>query len=253
MHFYEKFFDLPFPLGKMDMASIPDFSAGAMENWGLITYREALVLYNQEKSASTDKESVTDVIAHELAHQWFGDIVTMKWWTDLWLNEGFATHIQFKGVESVFPKFRFLDRQVIDATMKAFGVDAIDTSKALLATCTNPTYDLQFGTIAYQKGASILRMIEKFMPKGKFQEGVQQYLKDHIYANAESKDLWNALNAKYNGDATIAEIMDSWTKKPGFPVVTFDGQSLSQERFFFDTEGKNQIVLFILIVKSNNF
>ena len=255
MHFYEKFFDLDFPLGKMDMASIPDFSAGAMENWGLITYREAFILYNEQKSASTDKESVTDVIAHELAHQWFGDIVTMKWWTDLWLNEGFATHIQYKGVESIFPQMRFLDRQVVDATMKAFGVDAVETSKALLATCTNPSHDLNFGTIAYQKGASILRMIEKFMPEGKFQEGVQQYLKDHIYANAESKDLWDALNAKYNGNAnaTIAEIMENWTTKPGFPVVTFDGQSLSQERFFFNTEGKSELFTLFLMILSLNF
>ena len=132
---------------------------------------------------------------------------------------------------------KFLDRQVIDATMKAFGVDAMENSKALLAECTNPSYDLSFGTIAYQKGASILRMIEKFMPEGKFQEGVQKYLKDHKYANAESKDLWNALNSTYGGEGDVAEIMDSWTKKAGFPVVTYNGKDLNQERFFLNTEG----------------
>ena len=131
----------------------------------------------------------------------------------------------------------YRDRSVLDAQMYAFGPDAGESINAMLSTCTNPSYDLTFGAIAYQKGASILRMIEKFMTEEKMTKGIQKYLKEHKYGNAESNDLWNALSAFYSGDDSVSDIMKSWTTQAGYPVVTYDGVTLSQERFYLNTEG----------------
>ena len=160
---------------------------------------------------------------------------------------GFATYVQFLGTDHVYPDMKYRDRFVLEAQMYAFGPDAGESINAMLATCTNPSHDLTFGAIAYQKGASMIRMIEKFMLEENLKLGVQQYLKEHVYGNAESNDLWSALSQFYSGEDTVGEIMKGWTTQAGYPVVTYDGLTLSQERFFLNTEG----TAFSLLSKNN--
>ena len=152
---------------------------------------------------------------------------------------GFATHVQFLGTDLAFPESKFRDRQLIMAQQVVFGLDALQTSKAITSDVTNPDYDAYFGAIAYKKGGSLCRMIEHFMTEEKFKSGVASYLKTYEYGNAESKDLWASLTqfADLDGNLTISKIMDTWTTQPGFPVITFNGTKISQQRFFLNASG----------------
>lgn len=241
LEFYEEFFKIPFPLPKMDMAAIPDFGPGAMENWGLITYREVLLLTGPH-SSSNDKERSVIVMAHELAHQWFGNIVTMEWWTDLWLNEGFATYVEYHGTTHVLPETDLMNRIVVNDLHKVFLMDALETSQSITLNVTNPSYDAHFGAIAYSKGACLLRMIEHILTLDTFKKGITKYLTDHEYGNAATSQLWDALTEAANDDGrlpdgvTMANIMDSWTSQAGYPVLTVvpnQEQIITQRQFFF--------------------
>uniref|UniRef100_A0A336M458 Aminopeptidase n=1 Tax=Culicoides sonorensis TaxID=179676 RepID=A0A336M458_CULSO len=247
LKYYEEYFDIKFPLPKMDMIAIPDFSAGAMENWGLITYRETALLYAPNVSSSSNQHRVASVIAHELAHQWFGNYVTMKWWTDLWLNEGFATYVASLGVEFLHPEWNSLTEESVDNTLNIFRFDALKSSHAVSIPIGHPSQITQiFDAISYSKGSCIIRMMHLFMGEETFKNGVSNYLKSHKYRNAEQDDLWHALTEEAHRTGalpktiSVKQIMDSWTLKVGYPVITVtrdytnNSVEIVQERYLLD-------------------
>lgn len=242
--YFEKYFSTDYPLPKQDMAAIPDFNAGAMENWGLITYRETALLYDPQSSSIFNKHSIASVISHELAHQWFGNLVTMKWWTDLWLNEGFATYVGALGVHHVFPEWKSLDSTAINDFLTVLSLDALKTSHPVSVPIGNPSeIDQIFDTISYKKGSYLLRMMNMFLGEDVFRKSVSNYLKKHRYNNAAQDDLWEALTETAHSTGVLDEnisvkmIMDSWTLQTGYPLVTVRRDykrntiTVTQERF----------------------
>ncbi|XP_073980169.1 aminopeptidase N-like isoform X2 [Rhodnius prolixus] len=252
LEYYEHYFDVKYPLPKQDMAAIPDFSAGAMENWGLITYRETALLYDEKNSGITSKKKVASVIAHELAHQWFGNLVTMKWWTDLWLNEGFATYVSLLGVNKIFPEWNYIEESIVNIIELIFELDSLKTSHQISKVIENANEISQiFDTISYKKGAAIIHMMSQFLGHS-FERGVTDYLNKHKYGNAEQDDLWKALTDRahkegtLSKDMTVKEVMSSWTLQTGYPVVTVERNyklgtvQVSQKRYLeIPPEGKD--------------
>lgn len=236
LEFYEKTFDSPFPLPKMDMVAIPDFSAGAMENWGLITYRVVDVLYDEKTSGASTKQRVAEVVQHELAHQWFGNLVTMDFWDGLWLNEGFATWMSWYSCNKFYPEWHVWQSYVTDTLQGALSLDSLRSSHPIEVPVKRADEINQiFDAISYSKGSCVLRMISKYLGEQTFMEGIRRYLKKHAYGNTQTGDLWAALS-----DASgkpVEKVMDIWTKNVGYPVVsvTEDEQSNSisvkQNRF----------------------
>jgi len=241
---FENYFNIPFPLPKQDMIAIPDFSAGAMENWGLITYRETALLYEPGVSAASNKQRVAVVIAHELAHQWFGDLVTPSWWTDLWLNEGFASYMEYLGTDAVEPSWQMLEQIVVDDVQDVFAIDCLESSHPISIPVGHPDEINEiFDRISYGKGASIIRMMSHFLTESTFRRGLTNYLNHYKYAAAEQDNLWEFLTSQAQADGTldngltVKQVMDTWTLQMGYPVVSVmrsqDGSSatVSQERF----------------------
>ena len=235
---FNDFFALPYPLPKMDLVAVPDFSAGAMENWGLMTFRETALLYNPRESTTGSKERVATVVAHELAHQWFGDAVTMKWWNDVWLNEGFATFVEYVGVDVVHPEWNIWDLFVSQDLDRALYADSLASTIPVTKPNVNTQSDIEsmFGAIIYSKGGSILRMLQYHVEAakaGSFRAGLQDYLNTHKFANAQTSDLWDSLSKSSGKD--VNRIMDTWTKNPGFPIIHISSDAgklaFSQERF----------------------
>ncbi|XP_064596081.1 endoplasmic reticulum aminopeptidase 2-like [Liolophura sinensis] len=236
---YDTFFGIKYPLPKQDLIAIPDFAAGAMENWGLITYRTTSILYDPGESSTASQQWVAIVVAHELAHQWFGNLVTMKWWDDLWLNEGFASFVEYLGVESVKPEWKLFDQFVAQNLLGALNLDSLSNSHAIQIPVHNPNQINEiFDSISYDKGSSILRMLQNFVGMKKFKAGLHNYLKDFSYSNTQTSDLWDALSqvadiSELDGD--VKTVMDTWTRQMGYPVVTLTrtGNKIeaTQERF----------------------
>ncbi|XP_062606091.1 endoplasmic reticulum aminopeptidase 1-like [Saccostrea cucullata] len=233
---YNKLFDIPYPLPKQDLVAIPDFSSGAMENWGLITYRMTAVLYDPKHSSTRDKEWVAIVVAHELAHQWFGNLVTMEWWDDLWLNEGFATFVEYLGTESLKESWA-MENQFFELTLiPALKRDSLKSSHPIATPVHNPDQinDL-FDSISYFKGASVIRMLRSFLGNADFNSGISNYLKKYKYSNAVTNDLWQALSEASKQKIDVTSVMNTWTKQMGYPVVTVTRQeskvSLTQSRY----------------------
>ncbi|RAK82529.1 M1 family metallopeptidase [Aspergillus fijiensis CBS 313.89] len=217
--FYEKAFDSEFPLPKMDMVAIPDFSAGAMENWGLITYRIVDVLLDEKTSGAARKERIAETVQHELAHQWFGNLVTMDFWDGLWLNEGFATWMSWYSCNAFYPEWKVWQTYVIDNLQSALSLDSLRSSHPIEVPVKRADEINQiFDAISYSKGSSVLRMISKYMGEDVFLQGVRNYIKKHAYGNTQTGDLWAAL-ADASGKP-VEQVMDIWTKNVGFPVVT---------------------------------
>ncbi|XP_037634148.1 endoplasmic reticulum aminopeptidase 1-like isoform X3 [Sebastes umbrosus] len=249
LDFYNKYFDIPYPLPKQDLAAIPDFQSGAMENWGLTTYRETSLLFDPDKSSVSDKLEITKVIAHELAHQWFGNLVTMEWWNDLWLNEGFANFMMFISPRITHPELQ-VDKFFLEICFKAMEVDSLSSSHPISTPVENPTQIQEmFDDVSYDKGACILKMLQDFLTPGAFEIGIIRYLKHYSYQNTVNSQLWESLTDKrYSGDELdVKAIMDTWTLQEGFPLVTVDVRGrevrLSQERYLKTddqslTEGK---------------
>lgn len=219
LDFYEKTFDSKFPLPKMDMVAIPDFSAGAMENWGLITYRVVDLLFDEKNSGASTKERVAEVVQHELAHQWFGNLVTMDFWDGLWLNEGFATWMSWYSCNTFYPEWKVWQSYVTDTLQSALSLDSLRSSHPIEVPVKRADEINQiFDAISYSKGSCVLRMISKYLGEETFMEGIRRYLKRHAYGNTQTGDLWAAL-ADASGKP-VEEVMDIWTKNVGYPVIS---------------------------------
>ena len=245
LDYFNDYFGIPFPLPKLDHLAIPDFAAGAMENWGAITYREVALLVDEQNSSMVTRQIVAAIISHEMAHMWFGDLVTMAWWNDLWLNESFASWMGDKAVDALFPEWEMWTQFVTSDTNTALSLDGLKSSHPIEQEVNNPAEIGElFDAISYSKGGSVLRMLENFLGAETFRRGLHDYLTKNAYANARTVDLWNAL-----GEASgqpVAEVMDSWVKQTGYPVLDVlvdrgeDGVEvgLSQRRFVYeDIEG----------------
>jgi len=233
--YFEDYFDIDYPLPKLDMLAIPDFSAGAMENWGAITFREVLLLHEEGKTSEAVKERIAEVVSHELVHQWFGNLVTMKWWNDLWLNESFATYMAFKAVDHEFPEWDMWESFIKMETDGAFYEDSLKSTHPIEVEVKSPNQIEEiFDAISYGKGGSVLRMIDNYLGEENFRDGVRKYLSDFKYKNAAASDLWSSL-AQASGDPKITGVMENWIKRPGYPIVEAvkDGSSisLSQKKF----------------------
>ncbi|VDK47972.1 unnamed protein product [Anisakis simplex] len=249
LEFYEDYYDIPFPLEKQDMIALPDFAAGAMENWGLVTYREKYLLYDSALYTPMQKANVALVVAHELAHQWFGNLVTMKWWDDLWLNEGFATYMEYLGADAISQgNFKMGEWFLVDALELALDRDARATSHPLHFRI-DKAEDVSeaFDDITYDKGASIIRMIQEVMGEENFKKGLNIYLDRFRLSNAEHNDLWAALDEAvpetllaWNGDKlNIRDFASKWIDQMGYPVLELRRLSptrieLHQRRFKWD-------------------
>jgi aminopeptidase 2 len=219
LKFYEEVFDSQFPLPKMDMIAIPDFSAGAMENWGLVTYRIVDLLLDEKTSGAAKKERVAEVVQHELAHQWFGNLVTMDFWDGLWLNEGFATWMSWYSCNIFYPDWKVWETYVIDNLQGALSLDSLRSSHPIEVPVFRADEINQiFDHISYAKGSCVLRMISKYLGEETFMEGIRRYLKKHAYGNTETSDLWAALSDASGKD--VGKVMDIWTKKVGYPVLS---------------------------------
>lgn len=233
--FYEKLFGIDFPLPKMDQIAIPDFAQGAMENWGLVTYRVVDLLLDEKVSGAATKERVAEVVQHELGHQWFGNLVTMDWWDGLWLNEGFATWVSWYSCNKFYPEWKVWEGFVTDTLQGALSLDALRSSHPIEVPVRRADEINQiFDAISYSKGSCVLRMISTYLGEDVFLEGVRRYLKKHAYGNTQTGDLWASLS-----DASgkpVEEIMSIWTKNVGYPVVSVEEKddntiTLKQNRF----------------------
>jgi aminopeptidase N/puromycin-sensitive aminopeptidase len=257
LHYYDNYFGIKYPMPKLDMVALPDFEAGAMENFGCITYRETDLLTNSKTGSIPSKKRVAVVVAHEMAHQWFGDMVTMQWWDNLWLNEGFATWMETKPVAEWKPEWNFPqdDAQDLDETLN---LDAQKTTRTIRATANTPDeIDEMFDGIAYGKAGAVIGMVEHYLGKEVFRQGVHNYLQAHLYANATAEDFWNAQTA--NSHLPVDKIMSSFITQPGVPLLTFSQRQTSnvpvaQSRFFFSSTaiaGKHQQWAVPVCIKSN--
>lgn len=239
--YFEKYFAIAYPLPTLDLIAIPDFSAGAMENWGAITYRENALLVDAQNTSTQLKQYVAVVIAHEIAHQWFGNLVTMEWWTHLWLNEGFASFMEYKAVDDMFPEWKIWKQFVNTDHATALELDGLVSTHPIEVEVGHPSEIAQiFDAVSYSKGASIIRMLAEYLGKRDFRDGLRSYLKKYSYSNATTDDLWDALG-EVSGKP-VKKIMQSWTKTPGYPLITVDSNknsvNFSQERFFSSAKSK---------------
>jgi aminopeptidase 2 len=219
LDFFEKTFGIEYPLPKIDNVAIADFSAGAMENWGLITYRVVDLLFDEKTSNLVTKQRVAEVVQHELAHQWFGNLVTMDWWEGLWLNEGFATWMSWFSCNKFYPDWKVWEQYVTDSLQHALALDALRSSHPIEVPVKKADEINQiFDAISYSKGSSLLKMISRWLGEDVFIKGVSNYLKKHKYGNTQTSDLWEALSEA--SGKNVVEVMDVWTKKMGFPVIS---------------------------------
>jgi len=244
--YFENYFDIKYPLPKQDMIAIPDFVSGAMEHWGLITYRETNLLFDERESSSGNQQRVAAVISHELAHQWFGNLVTLSWWDDLWLNEGFASYMEYKGVAN-YHKDWDMESQFLTSDMhRVMNLDATINSHPIVQAVDHPDQITEiFDAISYSKGASVLRMLEDFMGPEEFRIGVKRFLEKYKYGNAVTADLWHELTGVSSSELNITRIMDTWTRQMGYPVLTVEKVKdtewrLTQSRYLLDPSVASQ-------------
>ena len=237
--FYDKYYGIKYPFKKLDVLAVPDFEAGAMENTAAIFYRETELLIDDQHASVGSHKLVFDVLAHEMAHQWFGDLVTMQWWNDIWLNEGFASWMTYKPDEAIHPDWKGSLAEA-DETAGVLGIDSRKTTRAIRQQATTPEeINELFDGIAYGKAASVLRMVEHFITPEVFRKGVNAYLNEHQYGNATAEDFWGTMT-RVSGKP-VDKIMRSFTEQPGAPILTVDAEctnsnsvKIAQQRFFDD-------------------
>jgi len=224
-------FGVAYPLPKSDLIAIPDFAAGAMENWGCVTYREAKVLTEKGQTSLATYKGIARTCCHELAHQWFGNLVTMDWWSGLFLNEGFARFMEFKSVNYLYPQWNIWDEFVQSVYSMALSLDSMESSHPIHVEVNHPDeINSIFDAISYAKGASLLRMCSSFVGDEIFMEGIRLYLSRHAYANTTPNDLWQAVEEVSN--KPIKSLMAQWTTQIGYPVLTLDvSGTVTQRRF----------------------
>ena len=239
LHYYDNYFGIKYPMPKLDMIGIPDFEAGAMENFGAITYRESVFLIDEKTASTNAQKNVAIDVAHEMAHQWFGDMVTMKWWNNLWLNEGFATWMESKAVSAWKPEWNLSQDEALDLD-GVLNYDAGKVTRAIRANADTPgEINEMFDGITYQKGGAVLAMMENYESPEVFRQGVHKYLEAHMYGNATAENFWNAQTE--TSGKPIDKVMDSFITEPGVPLLTFTSPmggstNVSQQRFFLDPE-----------------
>ncbi|XP_029697770.1 aminopeptidase N isoform X1 [Takifugu rubripes] len=250
LKFFEGYFGVNYKQGTLKQILLPDLDVIGMENWGLITYKEEVLLYDEKVSSQLDKNVIVVLIAHEMAHQWFGNLVTMKWWNQIWLNEGFATYMSIIAVDHVEPTFKMNEIFFLNELRSAFEQDALPSSHPL----NPPEAEIQsavdinhlFDKITYSKGASVLRMLADYMGENVFHEGVKKYLSDFSFKNPEQNNLWDCLQAavkKDSGHTDVATLMESWTNQTGFPVITINTSTgeIYQKRFLFNDSSESDV------------
>ncbi|CAO3614306.1 unnamed protein product [Cunninghamella blakesleeana] len=235
LEFFAEKFGEPYPLPKMDMVAIPDFESGAMENWGLVTYRTVYLLFNEKASSVQFKKHVAYVVCHELAHQWFGNLVTMQWWNELYLNEAFATWVGWLATDHLFPEWDIWTSFVNEDMPRALKLDSLRSSHPIEVDVADAAEIHQiFDAISYDKGASVIRMLSSWLGVDTFLAGVRRYIQKHKWANASSNDLWSALSEEAQLD--VSKFMTLWTKRVGYPVLTVtslgpDSINVAQSRY----------------------
>ncbi|CAF1087773.1 unnamed protein product [Rotaria magnacalcarata] len=229
--FYADYFGIKYPLSKLDMVAVSDFGSGAMENWGLVTYRETYLLVNGHTSPQKTKQDVSLVVAHELAHQWFGNLVTMQWWNDLWLNEdNFASWIEFLAVDYVYPEFDIWTQFVSDTLATCMVPDALHNSHPIEMSIEKPTeIDEIFDEITYGKGSSVIRLIHAYIGSEAFRRGLSNYLAEYSYKNTITDNLWSHLSRASN-NSHLSSILSTWTKQMGYPLLTVKEKQKGNER-----------------------
>jgi puromycin-sensitive aminopeptidase len=234
IEFFADYYGIAYPGEKCDLVALPDFSFGAMENLGCVTFRETRLLLDPAEVTLDEMSGAALTIVHEIAHMWFGDLVTMKWWNGIWLNEAFATFMEHLGVDAYKPEWKTWDEFALGRAA-ALDVDALENTRTVEYEVITPEdADGMFDLLTYQKGGSVLRMLERWLGADAFRAGVRHYLARYQLSNTETTDLWDALE-----EATgqpVRRIMDTWIFQPGFPVVRVDGGVLEQQRFSYGTE-----------------
>ena len=253
IEFYEDYYGVKYPIPQSLHIALPDFSAGAMENWGLVTYREVYLVVD-ENSTFASRQQVALVIAHELAHQWFGNLVTMKWWDDLWLNESFANMMEYVCVDAIEPSWNIFEDFQTSGVPAALKRDATDGVQSVHVEVSHPDEinTLFDGAIVYAKGSRLMHMLRRWLGDADFAKGLHAYFEKHQYGNTIGRDLWNALGQASGRD--VAAFMDSWLEQPGYPVLTAtvenDVLKISQKQFFIgEHEDKNR--LWVVPLNSN--
>ncbi len=240
LQWFQDYYGIDYPSDKVDLVALPDFAAGAMENLGCITFRETALLVDSTNSTQNERQRVADVVAHELAHMWFGDLVTMRWWNGIWLNEAFATFMEIAACDAFAPEWERWTSFGLERSA-AFEVDSLASTRPVEFEVESPAEaDGMFDVLTYQKGGALLRMLEQYLGAETFREGVSHYLRTHAHGNTETNDLWDAIEA--TSGQPVRRMMDSWIWQPGFPLVnarmvpTADGKQeleLSQQRFSY--------------------
>ena len=244
LNLYEEYFDIPYPLSKCDFVALPDFAAGAMENWGCITFREHALLVDPQNTGLPTKQYVATVVAHELAHMWFGDLVTMRWWTDLWLNEGFATWMEYFAPDKYYPEWNLWTQYLVDEQQPGMRLDALQNTHPVQVTINHPDEIRSiFDYISYNKGGSSLQMLATYLGQENFRDGLRHYLKKFAYGNTDTNDLWESLELV--SGKPVQAFMNKWVSIAGFPVVKADVKdgsvSLRQEQFLLNPLSRKKL------------
>ena len=246
LEFYNEYFDIPYPLAKCDLLAIPDYASGAMENWGCLIFREQALLVDPKNTSLGLKQYVANVVAHEVSHQWFGDLVTMRWWTDLWLNESFASWMSYLAVDKLFPEWKVWTQFIVEEQGVALRQDALEHTHPIEVAINHPDeIRTVFDVISYEKGASILFMLHEHLGPEVFRDGIRLYLKRHAYGNTDTVDLWAALEEV--AQQPVKEFMGTWTSQSGYPIVRAnlgtDRPSLTQERLYLNPAASKESVI----------
>jgi puromycin-sensitive aminopeptidase len=231
LRFFSEYFDIPYPGDKLDLVAVPDFAFGAMENLGCVTFRESALLIDPATASLAERERVADIVSHEIAHMWFGDLVTMQWWEGIWLNEAFATFMETLCVEHFKPEWK---KWLSFATQRdaALQVDGLHATRAIEYEVISPA-DMRgmFDVLTYEKGGSVLRMLEQYLGADVFRDGIRLYLRRHSYSNTVTTDLWDALEE--TSEEPVREMMNTWILQGGHPLVSYDNGVVSQRAFSY--------------------